>query len=117
MLRREPLITSALLSEILKSAVLQIASLREAASPAAIASAASFSIGAAAPLALVVIAPAAWLLPLVAAGSLAFLAFLGMVGAKAGGAAVFTPTIRVAFWGALAMGLTTGIGALIGHAV
>jgi len=84
---------------------------------AAIASAASFSIGAAAPLLLVIVAPAAWLSPLVAAGSLAFLAFLGMIGAKAGGAAILGPTIRVTFWGALAMGLTTGIGALIGHAV
>jgi VIT1/CCC1 family predicted Fe2+/Mn2+ transporter len=84
---------------------------------AAVASAAAFSIGAAAPLILVIIAPAAWLSPLVAVGSLAFLAFLGTVGAKAGGAAILKPTLRVTFWGALAMGLTTGIGALIGHAV
>jgi VIT1/CCC1 family predicted Fe2+/Mn2+ transporter len=84
---------------------------------AAMASAASFSIGAAAPLALVIVAPASWLIPLVAAGSLGFLAFLGMIGANAGGADILRPTIRVTFWGALAMGLTTGIGALIGHAV
>jgi VIT1/CCC1 family predicted Fe2+/Mn2+ transporter len=61
--------------------------------------------------------PSSWLIPLVAAGSLAFLAVLGMIGAKAGGAEMLKPTIRVTFWGALAMGLTTGIGALIGKAV
>ena len=84
---------------------------------AALASAASFSMGAAAPLVLVIILPSSWLIPLVAAGSLAFLAVLGMIGAKAGGAEMLKPTIRVTFWGALAMGLTTGIGALIGKAV
>lgn len=84
---------------------------------AALTSALTFSIGAAAPLLLVVIAPAAWLMPAVGAGSLLFLAMLGMVGAKAGGAGILKPTIRVIFWGALAMGLTTGIGAVIGKAV
>lgn len=84
---------------------------------AALTSALTFSIGAAAPLLLVVIAPAAWLMPAVGAGSLLFLAMLGMVGAKAGGAGILKPTIRVMFWGALAMGLTTGIGAVIGKAV
>jgi len=50
-------------------------------------------------------------------GSLVSLAFLGMIGAKTGGAAVMRPTLRVVFWGALAMGLTAGIGAIVGTAV
>jgi VIT1/CCC1 family predicted Fe2+/Mn2+ transporter len=84
---------------------------------AALASAATFSIGAAAPLILTVISPQEMLLPVVAAGSLLFLALLGMIGAKAGGAGILRPTIRVVFWGALAMALTTGIGALFGTVV
>jgi VIT1/CCC1 family predicted Fe2+/Mn2+ transporter len=84
---------------------------------AALASAATFTVGAAAPLALVVISPANLLLPVVAVGSLLFLALLGMIGARAGGAGILRPTIRVTFWGALAMGLTTGIGALFGTVV
>lgn len=84
---------------------------------AALTSALTFSVGAAAPLLLVVLAPTAWLMPAVGAGSLLFLAVLGMVGAKAGGAGILKPTIRVMFWGALAMALTTGIGAAIGKAV
>ena len=85
--------------------------------PAALASAASFSVGAAAPLLLVLVTPSNWLLPLVAAGSLLFLSLLGMIGAMAGGAGILRATIRVTFWGALAMAMTTGIGALIGKAV
>ncbi len=84
---------------------------------AALTSALTFSLGAAAPLLLVILAPASVLMPAVAVGSLLFLALLGMIGAKAGGAGILRPTIRVVFWGALAMGLTTGIGALIGKAV
>jgi VIT1/CCC1 family predicted Fe2+/Mn2+ transporter len=84
---------------------------------AAMASAATFTAGAAAPLILTVISPSNVLLPVVAAGSLLFLALLGMIGAKAGGAGMLKPTIRVLFWGALAMALTTGIGALFGKAV
>ena len=84
---------------------------------AALASAATFTVGAAAPLILVLISPAALLLPVVAVGSLLFLALLGMIGAKAGGAGILRPTIRVMFWGALAMALTTGIGALFGKVV
>jgi len=84
---------------------------------AALASAASFSMGAAAPLLLTLVAPSNWLLPLIAGGSLIFLALLGMIGAVAGGAGILRPTIRVTFWGALAMAITTGIGALIGKAV
>jgi VIT1/CCC1 family predicted Fe2+/Mn2+ transporter len=84
---------------------------------AALASAATFSVGAAAPLILTLLSPSNLLLPLVSVGSLAFLALLGMIGAKTGGAAVFRPTIRVMFWGALAMGLTAVIGAMVGTAV
>ena len=84
---------------------------------AALTSALTFSIGAAAPLLLVIVAPSAWLMPAVGAGSLLFLAVLGMVGAKTGGAGIVRPTIRVMFWGTLAMALTTGIGAVIGKAV
>jgi VIT1/CCC1 family predicted Fe2+/Mn2+ transporter len=84
---------------------------------AALTSAVTFTTGAAAPLLLVVISPARLLLPLVAIGSLLFLSLLGMLGAKAGGAGILKPTLRVAFWGALAMALTTGIGALFGTVV
>jgi vacuolar iron transporter family protein len=84
---------------------------------AALASAATFSVGAAAPLILALLSPSHVLLPIVSVGSLAFLGLLGMIGAKTGGAAVFRPTIRVMFWGALAMGLTAVIGALVGTAV
>lgn len=84
---------------------------------AAMASAATFTLGAAAPLILVTIVPPELLLPAVAIGSILFLAVLGMIGAKAGGAGVLRPTLRVMFWGALAMGLTTGIGALFGKVV
>lgn len=81
---------------------------------AALASAATFSVGAAAPLALVLIAPSNWLLPAVSVGSLVFLALLGLIGARAGGADILKPTIRVTFWGALAMAVTAGIGAIFG---
>ena len=81
---------------------------------AALASAASFSIGAAAPLALVLAAPPYGLLPVVAVGSLLLLALLGVLGARAGGARSLRPTIRVTFWGALAMGVTSAIGSIFG---
>jgi VIT1/CCC1 family predicted Fe2+/Mn2+ transporter len=84
---------------------------------AAMASAATFTVGAAAPLILTAISPANLLLPAVASGSLLFLAVLGLIGAIAGGAGVLRPTLRVMFWGALAMALTTGIGALFGKTV
>ncbi len=84
---------------------------------AALASAATFTVGGAAPLALVLISPSTHLLPVVAVGSLLFLALLGVIGAKAGGAGILRPTIRVTFWGAFAMALTTGIGALFGKVV
>lgn len=84
---------------------------------AALASAASFSIGAAMPLLMVVVSPAASLVPIVSAASLVFLAFLGAIGAKAGGANILRATARVTFWGALAMALTAGIGRLVGTVV
>lgn len=84
---------------------------------AALASAATFSVGAAAPLALVLVSPSNWLLPIVSAGSLVFLALLGMIGARTGGADILKPTIRVTFWGAFAMALTAGIGAIVGKVV
>jgi VIT1/CCC1 family predicted Fe2+/Mn2+ transporter len=84
---------------------------------AALTSAATFSAGAAAPLALVLLAPSSLLIPVVAVGSLAFLALLGLLGARTGGAKVLRPIIRVTFWGALAMALTAAIGAFVGAVV
>ncbi len=81
---------------------------------AALTSAATFSVGAAAPLLLALVSPSSWTIPAVSVGSLVFLAALGTIGAKAGGADIIKPTIRVTFWGALAMGVTAGIGALLG---
>jgi len=78
-----------------------------------LASAATFSAGAAAPLVLTLLAPTSWLIPTVSLGSLVFLALLGIMGARAGGAAIVRPTTRVVFWGALAMTITAGIGALV----
>lgn len=84
---------------------------------AALASAATFTVGAAAPLVLVLVAPAAYLVATVSVGALLFLCLLGAVGAKAGGAGLLRPTLRVAFWGAFAMGLTAAIGAVFGKVV
>ncbi|CAN5377304.1 VIT family protein [soil metagenome] len=84
---------------------------------AAMASATTFTVGAAAPLLLVLVAPTAHLIPIVAAGSLLFLSLLGAIGAQAGGAGLLKPTLRVAFWGAFAMALTAGIGAMFGKVV
>jgi len=84
---------------------------------AALTSAASFSIGAAAPLALVVLSPSNLLIAIVSAGSLVFLALLGWIGARTGGAAILKPIMRVTFWGALAMAMTAGIGALVGTVI
>ena len=84
---------------------------------AALTSAAAFTAGAALPVAAVILAPSAIVVPVVAAASLIYLAILGVVGAKAGGAAILPATIRVTFWGALAMAVTAGIGMLIGKAV
>jgi VIT1/CCC1 family predicted Fe2+/Mn2+ transporter len=84
---------------------------------AALASAGSFAVGAAMPLLVTVIAPGAGLIPLVSGTSLMSLALLGGVAARAGGAGVIVGAIRVTFWGALAMALTAGVGALFGTVV
>jgi len=84
---------------------------------AALASAATFALGAAMPLLTVVVAPGAHLLPVVAGTSLVFLALLGGVAALAGGASAAAGAVRVTFWGALAMALTAGVGALFGTVV
>lgn len=84
---------------------------------AALTSAATFTAGAALPLAIVILAPGGWLVPIEAVASLLFLGVLGGVGARAGGAPVWTATLRVTFWGALAMALTAGIGLMVGTAV
>jgi VIT1/CCC1 family predicted Fe2+/Mn2+ transporter len=84
---------------------------------AALASAGSFAVGAAMPLLVTVIAPAAGLVPLVSATSLVFLAILGGLAARAGGAQMTMGAVRVTFWGALAMALTAGVGWLFGTVV
>jgi VIT1/CCC1 family predicted Fe2+/Mn2+ transporter len=84
---------------------------------AALSSAASFTIGAALPLAVVLIAPRQNLTYSVSAASLVFLALLGALAARAGGANALQGAIRVTFWGALALVITAGIGALIGTSV
>ena len=81
---------------------------------AALASAASFAVGAAMPLVVAIIAPDAALIPLVSGTSLLFLAMLGALAAHAGGASMKLGALRVTFWGALAMGITAGVGALFG---
>ena len=84
---------------------------------AALASAASFILGAAIPLIVVALVPAASLLIAVPASSLLVLACLGALAARTGGARMAPVAIRVAFWGALAMGVTAGAGALFGTVV
>ena len=84
---------------------------------AALTSAATFSVGAAAPLLLVLAAPDSRLVPVVAVGSILCLALLGVAGAKTGGAKAFKPALRVVLWGALAMALTAGIGSLAGKII
>ena len=82
---------------------------------AALASASSFAIGSALPLAVVALASEANLIAMVSVASLVFLAVLGGVSAHIGGASVVTGIMRVTFWSALAMGATAGIGALFGQ--
>jgi len=84
---------------------------------AALTSAATFTVGAALPLVIVLIAPGRWLVPIEACASLLFLALLGAIGARVGGATIWVATLRVTFWGALAMALTAGIGRVVGTAV
>ena len=83
---------------------------------AALASAGSFAIGALMPLLVTVFAPSSTLIYLVSGTSLIFLALLGGVAARAGGAPLVTGAIRVTFWGALAMALTASVGAMFGAA-
>ena len=84
---------------------------------AAMASAATFTVGAAAPMLVVVLSPQSAITLTVSASSLVFLAILGALGAKTGGAIVWKGVVRVTFWGAAALALTAGIGHLFGAAV
>ncbi len=81
---------------------------------AALASAATFAVGAALPLVMVPLLPAPMLMWGLSGSSLVFLALLGLLAARAGGSPVFSSVARVVFWGALAMALTAGVGALFG---
>lgn len=83
---------------------------------AALASAGTFAVGAVLPLLIVFLVPASALLWAVSGSSLLFLGFLGAVAARAGGASMLQAAARVSFWGALAMGLTAGVGAIFGVA-
>lgn len=83
---------------------------------AALASAATFAVGAAMPLLVVLLTPLTALMWVVSGSSLLFLALLGSLAGRAGGASVITAAARVTFWGALAMALTAGVGALFGVA-
>lgn len=84
---------------------------------AALFSAATFTIGAALPLLVAWNMPGIQLIPAVTLSSLLFLAILGGLAARAGGAALSTGAVRVTFWGALAMGLTAAVGSLLGVTV
>ena len=84
---------------------------------AAIASAGTFAAGAALPLLTVLLSPRAWLAWIAAGASLLFLALLGALAARAGGSPVWRGVGRVTLWGALAMGLTAGAGAIFGSVV
>ncbi len=84
---------------------------------AAVTSAITFAVGAAAPLLLTIFAPLSFIVPLISGGTLVFLALLGALGAYAGGASLLIGAARVTFWGAVAMGATALIGKLVGHAL
>jgi vacuolar iron transporter family protein len=81
---------------------------------AALASAATFAVGAALPLLIALLVPVSALMWAVSGSSLLFLALLGSLAGRAGGASVLVAAVRVTFWGALAMALTAGVGALFG---
>jgi VIT1/CCC1 family predicted Fe2+/Mn2+ transporter len=83
---------------------------------AALTSAATFAVGAALPLLTAVLAPQAWTIPATAIASLIFLAGLGGASARIGGADIVKATVRVTFWGAVAMGVTAAIGTVFGVA-
>jgi vacuolar iron transporter family protein len=84
---------------------------------AALASGASFAVGAAMPLVVTALGPPPDLIYLVSGTSLFFLALLGGIAARVGGASIAAGAMRVTFWGALAMAVTAGVGALFGTAV
>jgi vacuolar iron transporter family protein len=84
---------------------------------AAVVSAVSFAVGGVMPLLVTVVSPEARLTPLVSGTSLVFLALLGGLAARAGGASLVVGAMRVTFWGALAMIVTAGVGALFGTVV
>lgn len=84
---------------------------------AALTSAITFAIGAALPLLIAVLAPAGSMAWIVSLAGLFGLAALGAIGARAGGAGLLKPTLRVTFWGAVAMASTAAIGAVVGRAV
>lgn len=84
---------------------------------AALASAAAFAVGAALPLVVALVAPGAIAIVAISVSSLVFLALLGVLGAKTGGANMVKGALRVTFWGALAMAITAGIGDVFGTRV
>lgn len=84
---------------------------------AALSSAASFAAGAALPLVVTGLVPVGSLIAWVTGTSLVFLALLGVMAARAGGASILTSACRVTFWGALAMGITAGVGKLFGAVI
>lgn len=84
---------------------------------AALTSASTFAIGATLPLLMVLVSPVVYLVPVVSVASLMFLAVLGAIAAKAGGADIARAAARVTFWGALAMGATAAIGKMFGTIV
>ena len=84
---------------------------------AALTSAVTFAGGAALPLVITIFSPLPLIPWTVSGGSLVALACLGAIGAKTGGAGILMPTLRVTFWGAIAMGATAAIGRLVGHAL
>jgi VIT1/CCC1 family predicted Fe2+/Mn2+ transporter len=84
---------------------------------AALTSAMTFAIGAVLPLLLVIFVPVKELIVVVSVASLLFLALLGTMAAYSGGSSIIRGGVRVTFWGALAMGLTAGVGFLFGTTV
>ena len=84
---------------------------------AALASAGTFAVGAAMPMLTVLVSPRGVLIPVVVFTSILFLALLGAFGAYAGGAPLLRSILRVTIWGALAMALTAGVGAMFGAAI
>jgi VIT1/CCC1 family predicted Fe2+/Mn2+ transporter len=84
---------------------------------AALASAISFAVGAIVPILAVLLAPPAWVAEVLSATALATLVILGGTAAYAGGASIVRGALRVCFWGALAMGITAGVGRLFGTAL